>query len=93
MPKLTHTGRTLVATSMALAISIANYAMADGHALKSPFGEGDQAGASNLMTPDKVKEAMGLMKTGQVISIGRTYESDMPLFGARVFAQQRYLDG
>lgn len=86
MRMLARTGQTLVAASMALTISIVNNAMADGHALKSPFGEGDQAGASNLMTPDKVKEAMGLMKTGQVISIGRTYESDMPLFGARVFA-------
>jgi kynurenine formamidase len=38
------------------------------------------------MTQAKAQEAIGLMKTGTVISIGRTYESDMPLFGARVFA-------
>ncbi|MFN3260976.1 MAG: cyclase family protein [Pikeienuella sp.] len=52
---------------------------------KSKYGPDDQAGASNLMTPAKVMEAMALMKTGTVISIGRTYESSMPLFGARVF--------
>ncbi len=52
---------------------------------KSKYGPDDQAGASNLMTPAKVMEAMALMKTGTVLSIGRTYESSMPLFGARVF--------
>ncbi len=52
---------------------------------KSKYGPEDQAGASNLMTPAKVMEAMALMKTGTVLSIGRTYESSMPLFGARVF--------
>lgn len=62
----------------------ANVAAEDG--LKTPFGAGDQAGASNLMTSDKALEAIALMKTGTVMSIGRTYEPDMPLFGARVFA-------
>lgn len=52
---------------------------------KSKYGPEDQAGASNLMTPAKVMEAMALMKTGTVMSIGRIYESSMPLFGARVF--------
>jgi len=60
---------------------------ADGHAqLESPYGEGDMAGASNLMTSAKALEAIALMKTGSVMSIGRTYEPGMPLFGARVFA-------
>ena len=53
---------------------------------QSPFGPDDQAGMSNLMTPAKVMEAIGLMKTGTVISIGRNYQADMPLFGARAFA-------
>ena len=86
MQSLIRTGQTLAAFSFAVALSLSNTALADGHGLTAPFGEGDQAGASNLMTPDKVKEAMGLMKTGTVISIGRTYESAMPLFGSRVFA-------
>ena len=67
-------------------VAIAVAAYADGHSLKSPYGEGDQAGASNLMTAQKALEATALMKTGTVMSIGRTYEPDMPLFGARVFA-------
>lgn len=62
-------------------------AQADGHAMiESPYGEGDMAGASNLMTAAKAQEAVALMKTGTVLSIGRTYETAMPLFGARVFA-------
>ena len=53
---------------------------------ESRFGPEDQAGASNLMTSDKALQAISLMKTGTVISIGRTYEPSMPLFGSRVFA-------
>ena len=51
---------------------------------KSKWGPDDQAGASNLMTPDKAKQAAALIKTGSVLSIGRTYEATMPLFGSRV---------
>ena len=53
---------------------------------ESPFGPDDQAGASNMMTPEKALEAIAMMKTGTVMSIGRTYEADMPLFGNRAFA-------
>lgn len=54
--------------------------------LMSRWGKDDQAGASNLMTPKKVMEAMKYMKTGAVTSLARTYEAEMPLFGARAFA-------
>jgi len=53
---------------------------------QSRFGDDDMAGASNLMTPEKALEAAALMKTGTVISIGRVYEAEMPLFGSRAFA-------
>ena len=53
---------------------------------ESRFGPDDQAGASNMMTPEKALEAVALMKTGTVMSIGRIYEADMPLFGNRAFA-------
>lgn len=84
MRMLSRTAQS-IAVAFALTVSM-SAAHADGHGLTSPYGEGDQAGASNLMTAEKVKEAMGLMKSGTVISIGRTYESEMPLFGARGFA-------
>lgn len=71
------------------AVLFAGSAMADSHAsdwTKSKYGEDDQAGASNLMTPAKAMEAIALMKTGTVMSIGRTYQAEMPLFGSRAFA-------
>jgi len=64
--------------------SVVNTTLAES--LKSPYGDGDMAGASNLMTSEKALEAMKYMSSGTVVSIGRTYEPDMPLFGARVFA-------
>lgn len=65
----------------------ASSALADGHLWQeSAFGPDDQAGRSNYMTPEKALEAVALMKTGSVISLGRTYEAGMPMFGARSFA-------
>lgn len=70
------------------AVLIAGSAVAGGHTAwtESKYGAEDMAGSSNLMTPAKAMEAIALMKTGTVLSIGRTYEPEMPLFGARVFA-------
>lgn len=79
--------RWIPTLALGAGLMLAGTAMADGHsALKAPFGDGDQAGATNLMTTAKAIEAIGLMKTGTVMSIGRTYEPAMPLFGSRVFA-------
>lgn len=51
----------------------------------SKWGADDQRGAANLMTPAKVLEATQLIKTGQVYSLGRVYERDMPTFPFRTF--------
>jgi kynurenine formamidase len=45
----------------------------------SEFGEGDQRGAANRLGPAKVLEANALIKTGKVYSLGRVYESGMPM--------------
>jgi len=75
--------RTLLPlAALASAVALAGPALA----LEAPFGAGDQGGASNLMTSEKALEAIALMKTGSVVSLGRTYEPAMPLFGSRVFA-------
>src|SRR5262249_42971493 len=50
------------------------------------WGRGDQSGASNRITPDKVLEAVRLVKTGKVYEIGQVYERGMPLFGQRTYA-------
>lgn len=69
----------------------ASAAMADDTAIgpkwwPSPYGADDEAGATNLITPEKVLAAAKLIKTGNVIKIGRDYEKGMPLFGSRAFA-------
>jgi kynurenine formamidase len=52
----------------------------------SRWGDKDEAGASNWITPAKVLEAAKLIKTGKIYELGRMYEAGMPLFGSRVFA-------
>lgn len=75
-----------LAATLAATLAVAAHADSRSDWTQSKYGEDDQAGASNLMTPEKAKEAIALMKTGAVMSIGRTYEPEMPLFGARAFA-------
>ncbi|PYO03828.1 MAG: cyclase [Candidatus Rokuibacteriota bacterium] len=49
----------------------------------SRWGPGDEAGASNLMTPEKVLEAVKLITAGKVYRLGRVYEPGMPMRGLR----------
>lgn len=46
----------------------------------SPWGEDDQLGALNRLTPAKVLEAAQLIREGVVYDMGRVFEEDMPLF-------------
>jgi kynurenine formamidase len=52
----------------------------------SEWGTEDQRGAGNRLTPARVKSAASLIRTGQVIQLGRVYEHGMPLFGKRHFS-------
>src|SRR5262249_14342332 len=52
----------------------------------SEWGPDDQRGAANRLTPAKVREAAGRIRTGQVIHLGRAYEYGMPLAGKRHFS-------
>jgi kynurenine formamidase len=49
------------------------------------WGAGDQAGASNWITPEKIREAVSLVKTGKVYELGYPYEPGMPLLGDRTY--------
>jgi kynurenine formamidase len=51
----------------------------------SRWGAGDEAGASNHITPAKVLEVVRLIKTGTIYELGRLYQSEQPAFGARGF--------
>ena len=78
--------KLLSAIAVASAL-LATSAMADGHGmLKSRWGADDQAGASNWMNSKQAMKAIRLMKTGTVVSLGREYTAEMPLFGTRAFA-------
>lgn len=52
----------------------------------SPWGPDDQRGAGNLVGPAKVLEAIRLIKSGEIISLGHPYEATMPLAPGRAFA-------
>lgn len=52
----------------------------------SEWGPDDQRGAANRLGPAKVLEATALIREGRVYSLGRTYESGMPLFGERHYS-------
>ena len=49
------------------------------------WGAGDQAGASNWITPEKVLAATALVKTGRMFELGHVYERGMPLIGNRSY--------
>ena len=51
----------------------------------SPHGRNDQAGNTNYITPEKVVQAMQLVKTGRMYELGQVYEEDMPQFGLRPY--------
>jgi hypothetical protein len=51
----------------------------------SKYGKDDQIGATNLITPAKILDALKLVKTGKVYEMTHLYESSMPKFGERVF--------
>lgn len=50
------------------------------------WGADDQLGASNWITPEKILEAVKLVKTGRMYELGQTYERGMPVFGDRTFS-------
>jgi len=52
----------------------------------SEWGEADQRGAANRITPEKVLEATRLIKQGKIYQLGRLYEQGMPLPGKRHFS-------
>ncbi len=73
------------AAAAVLALSSA-HAIAQDAWFPSRYGKDDQAGASNMMTPKKVMEAMKLITKGETISLARVYDAKMPLFGHRAFS-------
>jgi kynurenine formamidase len=76
----------VAAISFVTIFTFAGAVMAEEHIHPSPFGPDDQAGASNLITPEKVRDAAALITDGNIYQLARTFDGEMPLFGARAFA-------
>ena len=51
----------------------------------SEWGPDDQRGAANRITPQKILQAVRLIKEGKIYQLGRVYEQGMPLSGNRTF--------
>jgi kynurenine formamidase len=49
------------------------------------WGPDDQAGASNRITPEKVLQALTLVRRGEIHELGQIYANDMPLVGTRTY--------
>jgi kynurenine formamidase len=52
----------------------------------STWGQDDQRGAANRLTPAKVLEAKELIREGKTYQLGRVYEHGMPLPGKRHYS-------
>lgn len=62
-------------------------AAAEPHWWPSRYGAGDQAGALNEITPDKVVAASGLVRQGRIYDLAHVLHQDIPAFAGRTFRQ------
>ena len=70
-----------LATLLPLAIQAANGA--DWY--PSEYGANDQIGAANLLTPEVVKQAVGLVKTGKTYPLAVPVDKNLPAYRHRSF--------
>ena len=76
---------TVAAIVACLAVIPASHAQSDCSKLvaPSPFGPGDQVGATNRITPAVTKAAASEIQEGKVIALSNALEDGVPLFGTR----------
>lgn len=84
--------RTLICIFLLIPMSLSSLKSAESNQTPigtkwwpSEWGLGDQRGAANRMTPEKVLQAIQLIRVGKVYQLGRVYEEGMPLAGGRHF--------
>jgi kynurenine formamidase len=51
----------------------------------SKWGPDDEIGNCNYLTPEKILEAVSLVKTGRVIDLGQVYSADAPAYPPRTY--------
>ncbi len=86
--------RQFLATGTALAVglsfALAANAQVDDKALEenwfpSEWGPDDKVGSVNRTSPEIVLKAVGLVKQGKTATLGKLYQSEVPLFGPRTY--------
>lgn len=75
-----------VGGAAAALFAVAQRALGQPDWYPSRWGAGDQRGAANRLTPEKVLEAKALIVKGEVYQLGRVYEAGMPMFGTRHYS-------
>ena len=70
---------------LAAAVVLPLTALAEEDWYPSKYGEGDEIGAANLLTPERVVAAAGLVKTGKVYGLGIETNSSTPAYPPRGF--------
>ncbi len=89
MSRLTFVGVAVLAFSFGAGLSAPAFAANDEPLTEkwapSEWGPDDKAGAVNRTTPAMVLKAIKLVKQGKVATLGKVYQSDMPMFGVRSF--------
>ena len=67
------------------ATSVLSFPDLEGSWWPSRYGEGDEAGALNEITPAKVIEAVGLVRTGVVHDLAHVLHENIPALPGRTF--------
>ena len=70
----------------ALAAVLLSVAPLSAQAQPSPWGASDTLGALNHLSPEGVRKAVGLVKTGKVYSLAIPTSADAPAYGDRKYA-------
>jgi hypothetical protein len=78
-------GAGLVTLMVSLSVPLAAQTRDQGPWWPSVYGSTDQAGASNLITPEKIIKALRIPRTGQTYELGHIYEPTMPAYGNRPY--------
>ncbi len=69
------------------ATGVRNVPAQEGRWWPSRYGEGDEAGALNEITPGKVLEAVSLVREGRVHDLAHVLHAGIPAFPGRTFRQ------
>lgn len=86
MPRVLH-GLAVLWIGLAWSAPAAGQSRESGPWWPNPlWGAGDQAGASNWITAEKIVESLSLVETGEVYELGYIYRPGMPLLNGRTYA-------